>query len=332
MKKIVLLVVVLLMVATAGFVHAENSPMSIGLLLSIGGLGDKSFNDATYSGIQKMRKIPGVSVDVVEPANVAAMEDGLEYLSSRKLDLIFAVGLFANEAVRQASARHPELKYVLIDSVVTAPNVLSILFNEEEGSFYAGALAGLLSKNKKVGFLGGMTSPVIASFERGFKNGLSFVSPESVLTSTYAGETPEAFANPEAGKRIAFEMAAKGVDVIYHAAGATGLGLIEAARRSGFLVIGVDSDQSALVPGKVAASMVKRIDVALERAVKLVRENHFQGGVLTLGLADSGVELVISRFNKNLITPVICERLKEVEQFILHPSNPAKAIAVIQTK
>jgi len=144
------------------------------------------------------------------------------------------------------------------------------------------------------------------------------VNPKAVLITRYAGDTPEAFNVPDIGYRLGKELAAQQADFIFHASGKTGLGLIKAARQGTFMVIGVDSDQSVLAPGKVAASMVKRLDVALDKVVRMVSEHRFKGGVLTLGFADAGIELVISRFNKNLLTPIIQERLREVESFLLH--------------
>jgi len=310
----ILLLMSLVLYSQPGF----SKPLKVGLILSIGGLGDHSFNDATYAGIQKIRSIPDCLVDVIEPSDVSAIESGLEYLSGRGLDLIIAVGFFANEAVRQVAQKHPNQSYVLLDSVVTLPNVMSILFNEEEGSFFAGAFAGLITKTEKVGFLGGMSSPGIASFEKGFQKGVNFVNPKAQIVSRYAGKTPEAFNVPEIGKKIGLDFAAQNIDVVYHASGRTGMGLIEAARQAKLLVIGVDSDQSVLAPGKVAASMVKRLDIAIEKSVRAVAENRFKGGVLTLGLADAGIELALSRFNRNLITPLLQERLREVETFLLH--------------
>lgn len=290
----------------------------VGIVLSVGGLGDHAFNDAAYAGIQKLRQLPGCIVDVVEPGDVAAIESGLEFLAARRANLVAAIGIFANEAVRRVASKHPDVPFVLLDSVVELPNVMSVLFNEEEGSFYAGAFAGLLTKTQNIGFLGGMVSPVISAFEKGFRNGIAFVNPQAKLLVEYAGDTPEAFNSPETGKKLGLKMASEGADFVYHAAGRTGLGLIEASRRSSFLVIGVDGDQSGLAPGKVAASMVKRLDVALDSAVRAILDNRFKGGVLTLGLADGGIELDISRFNTGLVTPLITQRLADVEAFLLH--------------
>lgn len=295
-----------------------KTPFRLGIVLSVGGLGDRSFNDASYLGIQKLRQIPGILVDLVEPSDVTAIEPGLEYLAARNCDLIAGVGLFANEAIRRVAGKNPDKSFLLLDSVVTEPNVLSILFNEEEGSFFAGALAGLLTNDGKVGFLGGMQSPVIAAFERGFRNGVAFVNSSASIRASYAGTDPEAFNSPEKGFRAGQEMVAEGVDIVYHAAGRTGLGLIDAARRARLLVIGVDSDQSTVAPGKVVASVVKRLDVALDRAVRMAREGRFRGGILTLGLADAGIDLQLSRFNREVITPLVRDRLHDVESFLLH--------------
>ncbi|MFZ2960216.1 MAG: BMP family ABC transporter substrate-binding protein [Candidatus Ozemobacteraceae bacterium] len=298
---------------------AKNAlPLRFGIVLSVGGLGDRSFNDAAYAGVQKLRRTPGCLIDVLEPSDVAAIESGLEYLCGKKFDLIVGVGVFANEPIRRMAERFPEQRFLLLDSVVSLPNVLSILFNEEEGSFFAGALAGLLTKTGKAGFLGGMRSPVIAAFERGFVNGLHFVNPKAEFVSRYAGETPDAFNSPDVGERLGLEMAGLGADIIYHAAGRTGLGLIEAARRGNFLVIGVDSDQSTLAPGKVVGSVVKRLDVALEKVFQHLQDNTFKGGILTLGLSDAGIQLELSRFNRGLVSPLIQERLRDVESFLLH--------------
>lgn len=304
--------------------HPLQAVTRIGVVLSVGGLGDCSFNDAAYDGVRSLRNRPNCIIEVIEPGEVGSIESALEYFSRRELDLIFAVGIFANEPMMKISARYPDRLYVLLDSVVTAPNVMSLLFNEEEGSFYAGAMASLLTRTKKIGFLGGMTSPVVESFERGFRNGIGFVNPEAEIITHFAGDSPEAFNKPELGKQLGLKMAADGCDLIFHAAGRTGLGLIDAARQSKFLVIGVDTDQTTLAPGKIAASMVKRLDIAMDLAVKNLLDGRFKGGVVTLGMVDGAIELVLSRFNKSLFTPLVKERLQEVETFLLHKTHNAQ--------
>lgn len=316
MKIKILLAVVLIAVLFAMPVSAKT--LRVGLVLSIGGLGDESFNDAAYNGVVQLRKTGDCIVEVMEPGSLSGIEPALRYLCSRNLDMICAVGIFANDAVRRVADEFPESRFVLLDSVVTLPNVLSILFDEEQGSFYAGAFAALTSKSNVVGFLGGMDSPVIAGFERGFKNGVKFVNPEVKVVSRYIGETPEAFDMPEKAATLGLAMAKEGADIIYHASGKSGLGLIDAARRGGFLVVGVDSDQSRNAPGKVPASMVKRIDNALVKAAEIVRKDAFVGGIWTMGLQHQGIELALSRFNRDIFSAEMVAKLKEIKDFLVN--------------
>lgn len=313
--KFLSLVIAVILLAVAP-VSADT--LRVGVVLSIGGLGDESFNDAAYQGIMQLRKEGDCIVEVVEPGSISGIEPALRYFCERDMDMICAVGIFANDAVRRIAAAFPESRIVLIDSVVTMPNVLSILFDEEQGSFYAGAFAALASRSDVVGFLGGMESPVIGSFERGFKNGVKFVKPNASVISHYIGNTPEAFDMPEKAFDLGLEMAKQGADLIYHASGRSGLGLIQASRRGNFLVIGVDSDQSRSAPGKVPASMVKRIDNALVKAAEIMRKDAFAGGIWTMSLQDRGIELVHSRFNRDLMTADNLARLKEIEDFLMY--------------
>lgn len=310
------LVTLLVLIAIPPIDAAE--PVRVGVVMSLGGLGDRSFNDATYAGITAARRNLGCLVDVIEPADLAMLERAVRvFAEGGQHDLIIAVGTFANDAIRRLARDFPKQRFAILDSVVVSDNVVSVLFDEEEGSFYAGALAGLLTRSGKIGFLGGMVSPIIAAFERGFERGVGFVRPQAEVLSRYAGQTPQGFNDPETGQRLTQEMIGEGVDVIYHAAGRTGLGLIETARRQPVLVIGVDVDQSTLAPGKVIGSVVKRLDIAMDRVIRLVQDGRFNGRVITLGLKDGGVELALSRFNKAQLTPAIRDRLHEVEIFLM---------------
>lgn len=317
-SRILALLVVLVLVVT---VSLSADTLRVGVVLSIGGLGDESFNDAAYQGVMHLRKEGDCIVEVVEPGSISGIEPALRYFCQRNMDMICAVGIFANDAVRRVATDFPESRLVLIDSVVTMPNVLSILFDEEQGSFYAGAFAALASRSGVTGFLGGMESPVIASFERGFKNGVKFVNPDAIIVSRYIGSTPEAFDMPERAYSLGMDMAKQGADMIYHASGRSGLGLIQASRRANFLVIGVDSDQSRSAPGKVPASMVKRIDNALLKAAEIMRKDAFTGGIWTMSLQDHGIELAHSRFNRDILSADKLERLKEIEDFLMYKAT-----------
>lgn len=323
MKRTYLLLSLALLFTTILPVFA-NTPLRVGVVLSIGGLKDESFNDAAYRGIMQLRKDENCVVEVIEPGNLSGIEPALRYFCERKMDMICAVGIFANDAIRKVASDYPTNNFVLLDSVVTVPNVLSILFDEEQGSFFAGAFAALVTKTKTIGFLGGMDSPIIATFERGFKNGVGFVNPDIKFTSRYVGSTPEAFDMPDKARVLGIAMAKEGADIIYHAAGKSGLGLIDAARRNNYLVIGVDSDQSRTVPGKVPASMVKRLDNALVNAVRVLRKNEFEGGIWTLGLKDKGIEVSLSRFNADIITTEVQEKMKEIEEFLIYKTKERK--------
>ncbi len=305
------------LIATLFAASLQAAPLTIGLVLSSGGLHDESFNDAAYEGAQLLRK-EGALVEVVDPGSVSGIEPALRYFCKRKLDMVCAVGVFASDAVRHVANEYPNTKIILIDAVVSAPNVLSILFDEEQGSFFAGAFAALVSKKGCVGFMGGMDSPVIGSFEKGFKSGATFVNSDIKFVSKYLGNTPEAFDMVDKAEKVGAELHQAGADIIYHAAGKSGLGLISAARHSNFYVIGVDSDQSRIAPGKVAASVVKRIDIALIKAVEVYKKGSFNGGVWTLGLQDHGIELAYSRFNRNLITHEVSLKLDEIEDFLIN--------------
>lgn len=319
LKRFVLLIFVLCLLFPNTL--AAKPITKVGIVLSIGGLRDKSFNDATYDGIEQLRSDGNCQVEVIEPASISDIEPALEYFCDREKDLICAVGIFANDAIRRVSLKHSDKKFVLLDSVVTSKNVLSVLFDEEEGSFYAGAFAALTTKTKIIGFLGGMFSPVVGSFERGYKNGAKFVDPTVKVISRYVGDTPKAFYMPTKAFDLGLKMKVLGADTIYHASGKSGIGLIDAARRGNFLVVGVDSDQGNEAPGRVPASMVKRLDIALVRALSYYESGSFKGGVWTLGLKDGGVELVLSRFNKSLITGEIHSKLTEIYKFLVSKSE-----------
>ncbi|NCB38083.1 MAG: BMP family ABC transporter substrate-binding protein [Erysipelotrichia bacterium] len=317
LRSVVLALVLVFVLSLPSFAEA----LRVGVVLSIGGLRDESFNDAAYDGIVELRKSGDCVVEVIEPGSIGSIEHALRYFCERKMDMVCAVGIFANDAVRRIAQEFPDTRFVLLDSVVTVPNVLSILFDEEQGSFYAGAFAALITKSDVVGFLGGMDSPVIASFERGFKNGVRFVKPDAKVVSRYIGVTPEAFDMADKAFNLGLDIAGQGADVIYHASGKSGLGLIQAARRANFMVIGVDSDQSRTAPGKIPASMVKRIDHALVKAAEVMKKDSFDGGIWTLGVQDRGIELALSRFNRDILSPEILTRLKEIEDFLIYKTE-----------
>jgi basic membrane protein A len=237
------------------------------------------------------------------------------------------VGFIFSDDLSLLAREYPNTNFAGIDYSVGAdsagnpiappPNLAALKFREEEGSFLVGALAALVSKSQKVGFVGGMNFPLIHKFEAGYRAGVKHVCPSCTVVSQYAGVTPEAFRNPGRGKELALSQYQQGVDVIYHAAGSTGLGVFEAARQTGKLGIGVDSDQHESAPGHVLTSMVKGVDVAVHESIRWIKEGRFKGGIYELGLKEGGVGYVYDERNKALIPDHVRARVEELRQEIV---------------
>src|SRR6478672_9771991 len=263
MRKLLVLVAALVVVHVGLlFVRVSGAAQSgtadavtVGLVLDVGGLGDKSFNDGAYKGAMRAEKELGAHIRLIEPGEGSDREAGLRLLAAEHMDLVIGVGFIFTDDVTQLAKEYPNVNFAVVDYAISTdkagnpipppPNVAALKFKEEEGSFLVGALAALVSQSKKVGFVGGMDVPLIQKFEVGFKAGVRSVCPKCTVVSQYAGVTPIAFRNPGKGKELALSQYQQGVDVIYHASGSTGLGVFEAARQTGKYAIGVDADQYA---------------------------------------------------------------------------------------
>lgn len=292
--------------AAAPGTPAAAAPARIGLVFDVGGRGDKSFNDAADRGLQRAQKELGVDVTVMEPGEGTDREAALRGLAQKKMDLIIAVGFLFTEDVNRMARDFPQQRFACVDYSVAPdkavpPNVLAIQFNEEEGSFLVGALAALVSKSPQLGFVGGMDIPLIHKFRAGYTAGVKHVRPDANVVTVFAGVTGDAFANPGKGKELALSLYGQGVDIIFHAAGSTGLGVFEAGRAKGKLAIGVDIDQQAEAPGVVLTSMVKQVDVAVFDVIKSAKDGTFKGGVRGFDLKAGGVDYVYNDKNKALI-------------------------------
>jgi basic membrane protein A len=231
---------------------------------------------------------------------------------------VIGVGFLFTEAIRAVARDHPEVRFVLVDGEIEdLPNVASLVFREHEGSFLVGALAALTSETGTVGFVGGMDVPLIHKFEAGYRAGATYQRPDVKVLVGYAGVRPEAFADPVRGKEIALSQMARGADVVFHAAGVTGLGVIEAAKEQGRLAIGVDSNQNGVAPGVVLTSMVKRVDVAIHRAVGDAVNDRFRGGLVEFGLREEGVGWALDEHNEALVPAPARERLAALADSIV---------------
>ena len=302
-------------------------PLTVGVVFDVGGRGDKSFNDGAYAGAMRAARELGAQVRFVEPGEGSDREAGLRLLAAQKVDLVLGVGFIFSDDLTQLAKEYPNVHFAGVDyalstdpqgnTVAPPPNLAALKFREEQGSFLVGAIAALVSKTKKVGFVGGMDIPLIHKFEAGFRAGVKQVCPDCRVTAQYAGVTPEAFRNPGRGKELALSQYNQGVDVIFHASGSTGLGVFEAARATRKLAIGVDADQYAEAPGYVLTSMVKGVDNAVFDAVKWVRDGRFRGGVYWLGLKEGGVRYVYDEHNRALIPESVRARVEQLKADIV---------------
>jgi basic membrane protein A len=243
------------------------------------------------------------------------------------MNIVIGVGFIFTDDLTQLAKEYPHTYFAGVDysvatdktgKVIPPPdNLAALKFREEQGSFLVGALAALVGKSKKVGFVGGMDFPLIQKFEMGYKAGVKQVCPDCQVISQYAGVTPEAFRNPGKGKELALSQYQQGVNIIFHASGSTGLGVFEAARQTGKLAIGVDADQYNEAPGYVLTSMVKGVDNAVFDAIRRVQEKRFKGGVYEYGLAEGGVGYVYDTNNEKLIPATVRARLESLKQDII---------------
>jgi basic membrane protein A len=303
--------------------QAAGKRVRVGLVFDVGGLGDKSFNDGAYNGLLRAAEELDVESRYVEPGDGSDRESALRELAAEGRDLVIGVGFIFTDDMRAAAERFPNVKFACIDySLVPGappppPNLAALRFREEEGSFLVGALAALVSKSKKVGFVGGMDIPLIRKFEAGYKAGVREVCPECEALAAYAGTEPKAFADPTTGKELALAQYARGVDVIFHASGKTGIGVFNAAAEKGKLAIGVDSDQFHDAPCCVLTSMTKGVDVAVFDVVKEVATGRWRGGVRELGLAENGVGYVLDERNRHWISPEVEARVEALRARII---------------
>ncbi len=299
--------------------------MRVGLVFDIGGRGDKSFNDAAYRGLERAARELGVVAEYIEPGEGSDRESGLRLLAASGFDLVIGVGFIFSDDLYQIAKEYPHVHFACIDYakfdahgfVVPPENLVALKFREEEGSFLVGALAALMSKSHTVGFVGGMDIPLIHKFEAGYKAGVRQVCPNCRVLSGYAGVTADAFRNPAKGKELALAQYAGAADIIFPAAGSTGLGVFEAARQEHRLAIGVDSDQYAEAPGSILTSMTKQVDVSVFETVRALKERRFVGGVRTFGLKENGVDYVYDAHNRVLIPAGVRAQVEALRKKII---------------
>ena len=274
------------------------------VIYDMGGKFDKSFNQSAYDGAERWKKETGKSYQEFEISNPAQREQAKRKMAERGADPIVGIGFSQGTSMEKVAKDFPKLKFAIIDSVVALPNVQSIVFKEHEGSFLVGMMAVMASKSGKVGFVGGMDIPLIRKFQCGFEQGAKYANPKVVVSANMTGTGPSAWNDPARGAELAKAQFASGVDVVFAAAGGTGIGVYQAAKDAGKLAIGVDSNQNHLQPGTMLTSMVKRVDVAVYNAFKGVTP-----GIASLGLKEGGVDVALDEHNAKLVTAEMKKRV-----------------------
>lgn len=290
-----------------------------GMVTDVGGVNDKSFNQAAWEGLQKLQKDTGASVKYLQSKSDAEYATNLTQFVRDNYSLSWGIGFLLGDAIKTVATQNPNAKLAIVDNVVDAPNVASVVFAENEGSYLVGVVAGLSTKSNKVGFVGGIESPLIKRFEAGFREGVKAVNPNATISVNYTG----AFDKPDLGKTTAATLYNSGVDIIFHASGGTGNGVFNEAKdrnRAGgkkVWVIGVDRDQSLEFGDDVTlTSMVKRVDLAVERISKEVIDGTFKPGTTTsLGLKDDAVG--IADTSKKNVSADILAKVEEYKKKIV---------------
>ncbi|MFM8681452.1 MAG: BMP family protein [Alphaproteobacteria bacterium] len=294
-------IVPLALVAALAAPAAMAQDFAPAIVFDMGGKFDKSFNEAAYNGAERFRKETGIAYREFEVTSEAQRDQALRNLARRGATVIVAVGFAQAVPVEAAAKEFPGVKFNIVDEVVDLPNVQSFVFKEQEGSFLAGIMAAMASRSGRIGFVGGMDIPLIRAFGCGYAQGARHANPRVEIVQNMTGTTPAAWRDPTRGGELARAQFDRGVDVVYAAAGGTGLGVLQAAKDQGKLSIGVDSNQNHLHPGSVLTSMIKRVDVAVYEAFRAARENRWQAGLRNLGLKEEGVGVAIDEHNRRLV-------------------------------
>ncbi len=296
--------------ARAAGARQAGDRIRVGIVFDSGGKDDHSFNTAAWEGGRRAARELPVELRTAEPGDPASIEPAVRAFAERGYDLTIGVG-FAQAPVLEDVARdYPRLAFAVVDGVVQRPNVASLVFREHEGAYLVGMIAARVSKSGVLGFVGGMDIPLIHRFAVGYAEGARAAVPGARVLANYAGVTEAAWNNPGRGKELAAAQISQGADVIFAAAGNTGLGVFDAAEQYGVYVIGVDSNQNWIKPGHVLTSMVKRVDNAVYQIIADRVAGHFHGGIHAYGLADGGIGYAMDSYNRGLIPDAV---LREVE-------------------
>ena len=318
MKRMLIAASLAIVMASGAAGAAEIKPA---VVFDMGGKFDKSFNEGIYNGVEKFRTETGIAYREFEVTNETQREQALRRMAQRGSDPVIAVGFAQAPALEKVAREFPDTRFTIIDMVVDLPNVQSVVFKEHEGSFLVGVAAAIASKTNKVGFIGGMDIPLIRKFACGYEQGVKYANPDAEIFQNMTGTTPAAWNNPTKGGELARSQFDRGADVVYAAAGGTGIGVYQAAKDSGKLAIGVDSNQNYLHPGTMLTSMLKRVDVAAYNTFKTALDNTWKPGIQVLGLAEDGVGWALDEHNQDLVSASMKGKVEQARADSLGPHS-----------
>ena len=313
----------MLLIGQAGCVTRDlaaengNYRAKVGIVFDIGGKDDRSFNTAANLGMLRAKKDMPILLRDVEPGDPTSIEPALRAFAQYGYNLIAGVGFVQGPIITQIAADYPALHFVVIDSASDLPNVASLLFREHEGSFLVGMIAAYQSKTGILGFVGGMDIPLIHKFATGYEEGARYVNPKIRIIRNYVGITDTAWNNPGKGRELANSQYEQGADIIFQAAGNSGLGVFDAAEAYGKYAIGVDANQNWIKPGYILTSMLKRVENAVYSIVREEVEGRFEGGIHIYGLENDGVDYALDEFNRHLIPAEVIEKVEQAKRDII---------------
>ncbi|MCK5780431.1 MAG: BMP family ABC transporter substrate-binding protein [Psychrilyobacter sp.] len=328
MKKILLIILGLTLLLVTGCGKKDETSelksdggkkvdYKVGVVLGLGGLGDKSFNDSAYLGLQRVEKELGVKFKYVEPTNLSEYDQFFTEFSEANYDLIIGVSFDAQKGLEKVAKENPDSNFVLIDSVVDLPNVKSIIFNQKEGAFLAGALGEMMSTTKTLGFIGATDIPMINEFRSGYEQGAQYINENAKIKTVYVGGNSP-FNDPAKTKELALSLIENGSDVLFTVAGGSGRGAVEAIKENENLYgIGIDSNQDGEVPGRILTSILKRVDTAIFSVTKEGLEGKFKSGIVVLDLKDDGMETTNFSETKEIIGKEKLARLEQIKKDII---------------
>ncbi|HMW02058.1 MAG TPA: BMP family ABC transporter substrate-binding protein [Acidobacteriota bacterium] len=321
MRRLIILVLLsslfLSLACKTGPSPEEAGKIRVGIVFDIGGKDDKSFNAAAWEGVKRAAKDLPIVLRDVEPGEPTSLEPSMRAFAERGYDLIIGIG-FAQAPIMESVAKdYPNLNFAIVDSVIELPNVASLVFDEHEGCFLVGMIAARTTKTNKIGFVGGMDIPLIRKFAKGYEEGIHYVNPKCEVYENFVGINDAAWNNPGKGKELAKAQFDKGADIVFQAAGNSGIGVFDAAEEVNRFAIGVDSNQNWMKPGIILTSMVKRVDVAVYSTVKEVVEKKFKAGIHSYGLQNDGITFALDQYNQKLIPQTVIDEVDAARQKII---------------